>query len=166
MFPKAHGPVMSRFRTALLAVLLAASPAFGQPSPTISWVGPSGGNWNNPNHWNPARVPLGTDYSSINAPTNVTVTLNVSSSVAGLTLGVGSGTVTQRLVMNPSTGLTLATNSVVGARGELVLPNSDSVFIAGPGVLEVRGLLDWTAGRRYGQVSVAVGGRAGLRGGA
>ena len=156
---------MSPLRIVLFVVLMAASAALGQTPPTIAWVGPSGRNWNNPTNWNPARVPLGTDYVSINAPTNVTVTLDVSPNIASLTLGADSGSVTQRLLLNPGVGLTLATNSVVGARGELVLPNNDGCFLSGTGVLEVRGLLDWTAGRLYGKVSVAAGGRAVLRGG-
>ncbi len=135
------------------------------PPPTISWVGAVSGLWNNPLNWNPARVPLDTDHVSINVTTNATVTLNISTTVASLALGAESGSVTQRLVVNAGAGLTVNTGSVVRARGELILSNGDNLGLAGAGLLEFRGLLDWTGGRLYGAYSIAPGGRALLRGG-
>lgn len=116
------------------------------PSPTISWTGAASGLWNNTNNWSPTRLPLPTDHVAITGTTNFTVTLNVSATVASLALGADSGSVTQRLIVNDGVGLAFGTNSLVRARGELVLPNDDSHSLSGTGLLEVRGLLDWTAG--------------------
>ena len=165
MFYKSRGFVTPPGCFVLLTALLAASNALGQNPPTIQWVGGVNTTWSAPGNWDLARVPNSSDYVKIAPPANTTIVLDVSATVASLTLGADSGTATQRLVLNSGFGLALATNSVVGARGELVLPNNDSVSISGAGLLEVRGLLDWTGGRLYGRVSVAAGGRAVLRGG-
>ena len=156
---------MLRHRSALLVVLLTASSALCQPAPTISWVGSSGGNWNNTNNWNPPRVPLATDNVEINASSNVTVMLNVSASIASLALGADNGTVTQRLAFTSSVGLSVATNSVVRGRGEMVWANGDYAALSGAGLLEIRGLLDWTGGTLGSRLSIAAGGRMRLNGG-
>ncbi len=165
-------PVSASTRTALhlgtllLAGLTLAIPASAAPpSPTIVWVGPSGGNWNNTNNWSPTRVPLATDHVAINAATNVTVVLDVSASIASLALGADSGTATQRLAFNSGVGLAVGTNSVVRSLGEMVWPNGDYAALSGTGLLEVRGLLDWTGGRVWSRVSIAAGGRMRLGGG-
>ena len=163
--PLAHVRVVSLILVFLHLQNLAPARAAEPPSPTITWTGTASALWNNTNNWSPTRLPLTNDHVAITGTTNFTVTLNVSASIASLALGADSGSVTQRLALNTSTGLTLATNSLVRARGELVLPNGDGHFLDGAGLLEVRGLLDWTGGRLSGRTTVSVGGRALLRGG-
>jgi len=135
------------------------------PAATIVWTGAASGQWNNPANWNPGRVPLATDHVAITGTSNFTVTLNVSATIASLALGADSGSVTQTLQFNNNVGLSLGTSSVVRSRGVLVLPNGDGPSISGAGLLEVRGVLDWTGGRLYGSTYIAPGGRAWLRGG-
>ncbi|MDZ7345150.1 MAG: hypothetical protein ONA90_11630, partial [candidate division KSB1 bacterium] len=57
-------------------------------SADISWVNPQGGTWSNPGNWNPRVVPGASDNVFITL--NVTVTLDVNATVAGLALG-GAG---------------------------------------------------------------------------
>lgn len=157
--------VMSPQLPALILALVTVSSAFGQTPPTISWIGPGGGNWNNANNWSPARVPLATDHVEINTSSNVTVTLDVSASIASLTLGADSGTVTQRLAFNSGVGLSVATNSVVRGRGEMQWPNGDYSALSGAGLLEIGGLLDWAGGTMSSRLRIAAGGRMRLGGG-
>ena len=144
-------------------VALAAEPA----PPTISWTGAGGDAlWSNTNNWTPRRAPAASDHVAITGNSNgFTVVLNVSASVGSLALGLDSGSITQRLQINNGAGLAFGTGSVVRALGELILPNGDGLSLSGAGLLEVRGLLDWTGGRLYGRVTIAEGGRALLRGG-
>ncbi len=153
--------------TALVLAALAGHGVHGEepPAPTISWLGTIDQRWSNPLNWNPARAPLNTDHVTLTATTNATITLDVPAEVASLTLGSESGAATVRLVLATNASLSLGTFSVVRARGELLLPNGDSHAVEGAGLLEIRGLLDWTGGRIRGDVSVAPGGRTILRGG-
>jgi fibronectin-binding autotransporter adhesin len=57
----------------------------------VSWNNPAGGNWNNPSNWSPARVPTASDVAAITLSGDYTVTLDVSTEVAGLDLGSGTG---------------------------------------------------------------------------
>ncbi len=135
------------------------------PDPTISWLGTVDQRWSNPLNWNPSRTPSATDHVALTTATNATITLDVPAEVASLAVGSESGPATVRLALATNASLALGTSSVVRARGELVLPNGDSHAVAGAGLLEVRGVLDWTGGRIRGDVFIAAGGRAVLRGG-
>ncbi len=135
------------------------------PAPTIAWTGAANSLWNNAANWNPQRVPLASDHVSITGSSNFAVSLNVSASIASLALGADSGVVTQRLIFNNNVNLSCGSHSVVRSRGVIVLPNGDGLSISGAGLLEYRGVLDWTGGRLYGRTLVSPGGQVFLRGG-
>ena len=100
----------------ILACFSLASPVFADDPPaTISWIGTTDSSWDVPANWNPARIPDASDHVEIAAGSNVF--LNVNASIASLRIGTDAGTVTQALVLNAGTTLTLATNSVVRSRG-------------------------------------------------
>ncbi|HWN95451.1 MAG TPA: HYR domain-containing protein, partial [Methylomirabilota bacterium] len=51
---------------------------------TLIWINPAGGNWNNPNNWNPNQVPGPADTAVLTQA--VTVTVNVPVTVRNVTL--------------------------------------------------------------------------------
>src|SRR5262245_8475508 len=102
---------------ALVLPALCLSPALGA---SVSWVNASGGNWNTPANWD-AGVPGAGDDAVITLAGTYTVTLDVNTSVASLTLGGASGTQTFSAT---SRTLTLGGASAVNANGALNLSSS------------------------------------------
>ena len=112
---------------------------------TVVWINPGSGNWNDTNNWAPNQVPGSGDEVIITNSGTYAVTVNVSVTLANLTLGGLSGT--QTLVI-PSSTLTLQTNGSVGGNGVLALSGGT---LSGAGTLTVSGVMNWTAGRMDGR---------------
>src|ERR1035438_3550186 len=105
---------MKTLSFAFVAALVLALGSNTVRSATIVWTNSASGNWNSAKNWSPNQVPLAADDAVITNNGTYPVTLNVSASVASLTLGGASGT--QSFVLNANT-LTLNGASTVGADG-------------------------------------------------
>ncbi len=97
----------------------------------ISWINQSGGVWSNPDNWRPAQVPGDSDNVSITLSGLYTVSLDINTVVANLTLGGKSGKQTLSIdghrldileagsIDSPGT-MVLRGGSTLGGKGRLV----------------------------------------------
>src|ERR1017187_6100384 len=131
---------MKTLSFAFVAALVLALGSNTVRSATIIWTNTAGGNWNATNNWSPNQVPLAADDAVITTNGTYTVTLNVSASVATLTLGGASGT--QSFVLNANT-LTLNGTSTVGTNGSF---NLGGGTLSGTGSFTVNGPFTWSGG--------------------
>ncbi|HYV32029.1 MAG TPA: hypothetical protein VEO53_13110, partial [Candidatus Binatia bacterium] len=132
---------------------------------SITWTNTAGGFWNTPANWSPNRVPGASDTAVItiggvsNQP--LLVTLDVSPTVGGLTLGAtgncGGG---QVLRINGQT-LTLDGPAVVNACGQLTI---DSGAFAGTPNASISGAIGWTGGILSGWLALATNGTLNIMG--
>lgn len=129
------------------------------PLVTKSWNSTISGNWGDATKWTPNGVPGSTDDAVITLAGTYTVTLNVSSQVASLTLGGTSGT--QTLSMSANT-LTLDGASTVSSFGALT---QNGGTIAGAGNLVVNGPFTWGGGTQTGTGTTTVNGTLTISGG-
>ncbi|MFN7966949.1 MAG: right-handed parallel beta-helix repeat-containing protein, partial [Acidobacteriota bacterium] len=131
-------------------------------APTVikSWNNAAGGNWSVGTNWTPNGVPATTDDVQITLAGTYTVTLDVSSTVASLTLGAATGTQTLSIAANT---LTLSGASSVSSNG--VLAQSGGT-ITGAGTLTVNGAYNWSAGTLTGAGTTTINGTLTLSGGA
>lgn len=129
------------------------------PQVTKSWNSASGGNWGDATKWTPSGVPAAGDDAVITLAGTYTVTLNVNSQVASLTLGGSSGT--QTLSMSANT-LTLDGASTVNSFGALT---QNGGTIAGAGNLTVNGPFTWGGGTQTGTGTTTVNGTLTISGG-
>ncbi|MFN7965043.1 MAG: hypothetical protein U0V87_05075 [Acidobacteriota bacterium] len=120
------------------------------PLVTKSWNSTASGNWGDATKWTPSGVPTATDDVVITLAGTYTVTLNVSSQVASLTLGGSSGT--QTLSMSANT-LTLDGASSVTSFGALT---QNGGTIAGAGTLVINGPFTWGGGAHTGTGTTTV----------
>jgi hypothetical protein len=86
----------------------------------IVWVNTSGGNWSDDANWDPQHAPGASDTAIITSAGNYTVTLDVSTTVAGLVLGTTNAGSTQILSINGQT-FTLSGLAVVNSSGQFDL---------------------------------------------
>lgn len=100
--------VVARVLSIVAVLWLAVCPAYAA---TITWTNTAGGNWNGAANWSPNQVPGSNDTAEITTPGTYTVTLNVSVTLAGLTLGGGSGTQTLAQAANT---LTVSNGTIAG----------------------------------------------------
>ncbi|NOQ97950.1 MAG: hypothetical protein GQ561_07265, partial [Calditrichae bacterium] len=105
---------------------------------TYTWNGGSG-DWNVATNWSPNGVPGNTDNVLITASGNYTVTLDVDTSIADISIGGTSGIQTLSL-----TGRTFTVNgtAMIGDSGSVSLTNST---INGIGLLTSTGTLTVTS---------------------
>src|SRR6185436_2995531 len=145
----------------LLVITLGLGHSASAQTATILWTGASNNLWSIAANWNPARVPLTSDYVEISSANATNVTLDIAASIAGLRLGQNSGSSTQMLVVNSGQALTLATNSTVTPNGLVDFSNGQ---IGGAGLLSIQGLMDWSGGTMSGQILVQPTGTLNLTG--
>src|SRR5512143_3493773 len=100
----------------------------------IAWINAAGGNWSNPANWSPARVPAKGDTVFITLGGTYTVTLDVSDTVAFLTVGGGTPTLTAS-----SRILGVDSGGSVAAGATLTLTNGT---LNGAGILVSQGTLN------------------------
>ncbi len=134
-----------------------------EPTDTVVWNNPAGGNWNVAANWLPARVPTGLDNAKITLPGTYTVQIT-SGTVAPLTLTVGGAGVTATLRQTAGTLAPVAASSLaVGSTYEFA-----GGTLSGPATLTVHGALLWTGGtmRDAGKTALAPGAVATISGGA
>ncbi len=129
------------------------------PLVTKSWNSTASGNWGEATKWTPNGVPAATDDAVITLAGTYTVTLNVSSQVASLTLGGSSGT--QTLSMSANT-LTIDGASSVSTFGALT---ENGGTIAGAGNLVINGPFTWGGGAQTGTGTTTVNGTLTISGG-
>ena len=116
----------------------ALSPDFGplllaSTNPTtIVWVSPSGGNWAVGTDWSSNSAPPPQDFVEITVP--VTVTINQSETIAGLTVGPGA-----ELII--SVGGSLVVANAINNAGVIEL-NDPTLSISGPVTLSGGGLIE------------------------
>lgn len=122
-----------------------------QPVATKTWIGPSSGNWGIAANWSGGTLPTATDIVEIGGTTSVTVTLDISPTVAGLILGGTAGT--QSLNINGQT-LTLIGLSTVGTHGVV---NLTSGTLQGTGEIDISGQLNWNGGTLSGTGLTVIG---------
>lgn len=94
----------------------AAFTAIG-PGNLIAWTNTGGGLWSDPGNWDLARVPTSTDTVFIAAAGTYTVTLDVSPTIEGVSLGGTSGT--QTLAVPDTQTLTLGSGAEINQTGVL-----------------------------------------------
>ncbi|HEX5043821.1 MAG TPA: hypothetical protein VFV75_12995 [Candidatus Polarisedimenticolaceae bacterium] len=126
------------------------------PSLAIAW-NTGTGNWSTAGNWSPAQLPAAGDTVTIaanGANTTFTVTLDVDSTISGLTVGGGSGVQTLSIV-NGLRILTLNGASTVNAGGALA---HSAGTIGGTGTLTINGGYDWTGGVQTGAGTTTVNG--------
>ena len=116
---------------------------------TISWTNPAGGAWSTPANWSTNSVPGAFDVAIIAEPGTYTVALDLDVTIAGLTLGGGSGTQT---LQASGRALTLNGPGVSAASGGLSLSSST---IGGSGSLAKSGTLELTGSTLAAAVSNA-----------
>ena len=116
---------------------------FRAEAANITWTNTASGNWNVAANWNPNQVPSPNDTAII-TNNSVTVTLNISPTVSGITLGAnaGCGTNGPILFMNGQT-LTLDGPLVMGACGQFTV---DSGTLSGTTNSSISGAIGWTGG--------------------
>ncbi len=154
--------IPSGMRDSLLGVFLAFVALEGvSRAADISWNNPAGGSWGTASNWNPAMVPGAADTALITLAGTYTVTLNVSATVASLTLGGATGTQT---LSNTAQTLTLNGASAISANG--VYAQSGGT-LTGAGTLAVNGTVNWSGGTMSGAgtTNVAAGATLNLSGG-
>ncbi len=106
------------------------------------WVNTNGGNWSLTNNWSDGVPPGSNDVAVITLAGNYTVTLDVSTNIAGLVLGATVGTNKQTLAMSGQT-LTLNGESIINSLGVM---NHFNGTLAGSGKFTIQGALNWNAG--------------------
>jgi hypothetical protein len=98
-------------RPAAAAIALLALATFARAA-SITWTGPSGGDWNAPANWSGAAVPAASDDVSITAANVVVYATAAAPSVNSLTLGAGA-------VLRTDAGLVAAGAVTVQAQAAL-----------------------------------------------
>src|ERR1035438_3223196 len=125
-----------------------------------NWTNTASGGWNTATNWNPNAVP-GTNDTAIIANAGVTVLLNGTTGVGGISLGSGSGgTVT--LSLNNQT-LTLYGPLTVNPSGSFAVDGSSTLMGNTNAVLS--GTIGWTGGTLGGTLTLAAGGTLNLTAG-
>jgi hypothetical protein len=134
------------------AIVLLFTPGLSVSAAPIVWANTAGGNWSAATNWVPNIVPGPSDTALITTPGVYTVTLDVSPTIGGLTLGGASGT--QTLSMN---GQSLSLNGpfTVNANGAYKL---DSGALVGNTNAVLTGAFAWAAGSLGGVLTLAPGG--------
>ncbi|MGC9940907.1 MAG: hypothetical protein ABSE48_03685, partial [Verrucomicrobiota bacterium] len=133
--PKQRGD----FLLVALAILIAWCASISSHAAGIVWTNTAGGNWSLASNWNSHQVPTSSDTAIITNAGNYTVTLDVSSGVAGLVLGA-SGTVTTQVFLINGTTFTLNGQATVNSNGVFNFTSGDlagTAFITG--TLNVQG---------------------------
>ena len=133
-----------------LAALVTREPDRSWAS-SVTWTNASGGSWNTPANWSPQQVPGASDTALITAAGTYSVTQDVNVTVAGVILGGDTGAQT---LLNNSYTLTLSGPGTLGTNATLALGGGT---LSGSGVLEVQGVLSWSAGS-VGRLSVLTNG--------
>jgi hypothetical protein len=106
----------------------------------VSWTNAAGGNWSTGSNWSTGAPPTSAEAASITLAGTYAVTLDVNTTIAGLTLGASSGAQT---LAGTSRTLTVNGNSSIGVNGTLSLVSST---IGGTGTLANLGSLVLQAG--------------------
>jgi CSLREA domain-containing protein len=116
------------------------------------WNNAAGGNWGTASNWDSCGggVPGMSDNALITLDGTYTVTLNVTATILGLTLGGSNGTQTLSISANT---LTLNDTSTVNANG--ILSQSGGT-LTGSGNLTVSGTMNWSGGTVSGSGSFTV----------
>ena len=114
----------------MLAGTLAAATA---PTPTLTWLGTTGGDWNTPSKWSTGAVPQATDDVYIGLPAGQVVTISSGA--------VTVNTLTCDCQLTVSTGASLTVSSQSQINGKLTLAGG---AVGGPGAITIPGTFDVT----------------------
>ncbi len=144
---------LSRFgnNTAVMVILFFTG-AFSLDAATIIWTNTASGDWNTAVNWDPNSSP-GTNDTAIITNAGVTVFLNSTTTVGGVTLGTfGAGTATLSL-----NGQTLALNGPLAVYPSGSLTVDSGTLVGNPNAV-LSGTIGWTAGTLDGILTLAPGG--------
>lgn len=158
---------MRRLFSSLIAKLFLFGPFFlVLPAWSVDWIGPSGGNWNDPANWMGGNVPdtIGeTAEISFATATPLTVILDINVTIDSLSI-LNSLTSTNLIV--DGVNLTLADSvqaSDIGFGGVLTLGPDPTSQISGPANILINdGLLEVIAGSLNGTGTITVNGSGDL----
>jgi YVTN family beta-propeller protein len=140
------GPQVVEATTSLLPNASAIFTAALAVGAQVSWVSPAGGTWSTGANWSTGVPPGPLDTAVIALAGTYTVTLDVSPTVAGLTLGGTSGA--QSLdVTGPLQTLTVTSDGVIGPSGRLDLVSGDLILAGGSALTLSGGTLRVGPGR-------------------
>ncbi|HEX8834119.1 MAG TPA: hypothetical protein VF719_07955, partial [Abditibacteriaceae bacterium] len=120
---------------------------------TNSWVSPVSGLWSNGSNWSLRRAPISTDtvYITVEGTADYIVTMDVSPTVYGLTIGARSGLTRQSLLINTGKTLNATAGLVVYKKGRIylrgVLTGADA---------SIYGTLVWQAGTMSGKSTTTI----------
>ena len=120
----------------ILALISLSVPAY---SAHVSWMNPSGGNWNNGANWSTGTVPVAGDIVHIDYTGTYAVVLDMNATIGGLVLGNTFGDM-QKLVCT-SWELTVNGSVTIEEYGYLDLNNS-AIRTSGDFILTNEGTLD------------------------
>src|SRR5215471_16555322 len=118
---------------------------------TLIWTNAGTGSWSVAANWSPNQVPGSTDTAVI-TNNGATVTLDISPTVAGITLGINGncGAGGPALLMNNQT-LTLSGPLVVNSCGRLTF---DSGTLVGATNASLTGVIGWSTGTLNGVLTL------------
>jgi hypothetical protein len=131
-------------------IILMLITALSSQADMISWTNTAGGNWNVAANWSPNQVPGAGDTAIITNDGSYTVTLNASTTLAGLELGAGSGT---QILAQAANTLTLNGPGAIGPNGRY---NWSGGTLAGTNVVDVSGVVNWSGGNLNADAALSI----------
>lgn len=108
--------------------------AFSGHGSVITWTNVAGGNWSNPQNWNPNQVPSTNDVALITTGGTYTVVVDpYSVSVSNLTVGAGAATagVQTLLSTNLPDNYHYYVTVQININGQLLVTNGGAIFLTG-----------------------------------
>jgi hypothetical protein len=119
---------------------------------TVSWLNAASGNWSDTANWDTGTVPTAADDVVIAVDGTYTVTVDVDTTVASLSLGGATGV--QTLLLASHT-VELSGVSAVGAAGAIAMTSG---VLTADAPLTVSGTLAWSGGTLQGAIVIGVAG--------
>ena len=102
-------------------------------SGVITWTNVAGGNWSNPQNWNPNQVPTTNDVALITNGGTYTVVVDTNNlSVSNLTVGAGIASMGEQTLL--STNLQFNVFLQMNINGQLLVTNGGALYLSVGGI--------------------------------